>query len=121
MIGTCRDGVPEVSPTTIASLPEDIEEATLVVTEGRFGVDETRLLEGTPTVLHLFNNDARDYRFRIMEDLVAMTSIPADAMTDIEFTTPNAGVYEGQFFSSAADEVFDTVRAVVGSAGGVAP
>lgn len=120
-IGIYRDTAPAVSPTAIAALPDDIEEAELVVTNGAFGAEDLFLLEGAPTVLHVTNRDARDYRFWIVEDLVGTFPIAANAVTDIEFTTPNADVYEGQLLAAEGDEPLDTVRVVVRTAGGVEP
>ena len=120
-IGTYLEGAPPVSPTAIAALPDDIEEAELIVANGSFGVEDLFLLEGAPTILHVANSDERDYEFRIVEDLVAPYPIAANAVTDIEFTTPNADVYEGLLLSDDGEDVLDTVRVIVRSAGGVEP
>lgn len=121
MIGEYRDTNPPVSPVAINMLPDDIEEVTLTVADGQFGVDDMFLLEGAPTLMHVANDDARAYRFQIEEALVTLTEIPANAVTDVPFTTPNAGEFEGQLLEMDSADVLDTVRVVVRSAGGVLP
>ncbi len=120
-IATERESTIDVSPAAIASLPEDIEEASVTVANGMFGVDVIRLLEGVPTVLHVTNEDDRAYRLQIVEDLVTAAPIASNATTDIEFTTPNAGEFEGQLLPDEGDDVLDTVQVIVRSAGGVQP
>ena len=112
---------PAVSPPAISSLPEDIEAVAVTVTDGRFAVDDIRLLEGAPTVLHLENGDAEDYRLQIVPALVNPTAIPASTTTVVSFTTPNAGEFEGQLLGAESDEVLATVPVIVRSAGGVSP
>ena len=120
-VATDREGIPTVTPTAVAALPDAVEEATLTIAGGAFGVDELVLHEGEPTVLHVVNADDRAYRFRIVEDLVTATPIAADGTTDVKFTTPLANVYEGQLLAAEGDDVVDTVRVVVQAAGGVEP
>ena len=119
-VATDREGIPTVTPTAVAALPDAIEEATLTIAGGAFGVDELVLQEDEPTVLHVVNADDRAYRFRIVEDLVTATPIAADGTTAVKFTTPLANVYEGQLLA-AEDDVVDTIRVVVQAAGGVEP
>lgn len=112
---------PAVSPPAISLLPDDIEAVTVAVTGGRFGVEDIRLLEGAPTVLHLENRDEDVYRLQIVPALVNPTSISARTTTVVSFTTPNAGEFEGQLLRANSAEVLDTVRVIVRAPGAVAP
>lgn len=119
-VATEREDVPEITPTAVAALPEGVGEASLVVMDGAFGVDELILQEDEPTELHVVNSDAVPYRLRIA-DLVTPSPIAASAVTDIKFTTPTANVYEAQLLATEGQAVLDTLRVVIRSAGGVAP
>ena len=111
---------PAVSPAAINRQLDDIEAVTVAVTDGQFGVEDLQLLEGAPTVLHLANGDASDYRLQIVPALVNPTSIPASTTTVVSFTTPNAGEFEGQLLRANSAEVLDTLRVIVRAPGGVA-
>jgi hypothetical protein len=115
---TEREVVPETTPTALADLPQGIEAAELVVEDGDFAVEELNLLAGEPTDLRVANRDSRAYRLQI-EDLVVATPIAANATSEVEFTTPNPGEFEGQLLAEEEDEVLDTLRVVVRSAGEV--
>ncbi len=119
-VATEREDVPEITPTALAALPEGVEETSLTVEGGAFAVDELVLQEGEPTELHVVNSDAVPYRLRI-GDLVTPTTIAADMVTEVKFTTPNANTFEGQLLAAEGDEVLDTLRVVIRSPGGVAP
>ncbi len=110
-----------VTPTAIAALPPGIEEATLHIRDGQFGVDQLLLQEDEPTVLHVVNTDERAYRLRIVEDLVTATPIAPSTTTPLGFTTPDAGRYEGQLLAAEGDEVLDTVAVIVQSPGALQP
>lgn len=113
--------IPDTSPTAIADLPEEIEEATIEIASGEFGVDNLVLQEGAPTVLFVVNADDQPYRFQIVEDLLTATAIAAGTTTEINFTTPNAATYEGQLLGADTDEVLDTLDVVVQAPGAVQP
>lgn len=119
-IGLYRTAVPEVSPTAIAELPKDIEAAALTIEDGGFAAEDLYLLEDTPTVLHLTNRDEQGYRL-LLTDLLAETEIPPATTLAIEFTTPNANVYEARLYPLDGEEAIDTVRVVVRAAGAVEP
>jgi hypothetical protein len=120
-VATDREAIPNASPTALAALPDDIEEATVLVESGTFLVEELVLSRGEPTVLHVVNADDRAYRLTITEDLVRPTLIAASGTTNVGFTTPDADVYEGQLLAAERDNVLDTVRVVVQAVGGIAP
>lgn len=114
---TEREGVPETTPTALSDLPQGIEAAEIVVEGGDFTVDDLNLLAGEPTELQVINRDSQAYRLQI-ENLVVATPIAANATSDVEFTTPNPGEFEGQLLAEEEDEVLDTLRVVVRSPGG---
>jgi hypothetical protein len=119
-IAVDRVAIPDASPTALDDLPDDIEEATVSIAGGAFGVDEIVLREDEPTVLRVDNRDDLGY-FLGIGDLVPAAAIPARRVTEIQFTTPNAGVYEGRLVASDEATVLDTVRVIVQSAGATAP
>jgi hypothetical protein len=101
-------------------VPAPIEVTGVVVADGAFALDELRLREGVPTILHVANADDRPYRLRIGA-LVTTTPLPADAVTTIEFTTPTDAAYEGQLLAAEGDRALDAVRVVVAPPDEVVP
>lgn len=112
-------GSTNVTPSAIGALPEDIGEVTITIADGAFDVENVLLQEGQPTVLHVVNNDDRAYRLKIGESLVAAEPIAASTTTDIQFTTPNADIFDGELLAEETDEVIATIEVVVRAPGGV--
>jgi hypothetical protein len=106
------------SPTALAGVPQNITEARLEVANGGFGEDRLVLQQDEPTVLHVVNGDDQAYRFQVVPDLVAAKEIAPAKTTDVEFTTANAGAYEGQLLAAAGEDVIDKIEVVVQAPGG---
>lgn len=110
-----RITVPDVSLQALDDLPDGIEGAVVTIEGGAFSVEKLILQEDEPTVLTVVNQDDQAYRFQIVETLLKATEIPANASTDIAFTTPNANVYEGQLLGPERSEVIATMVVTVQS------
>lgn len=118
---TERDGPLPVTPDALDEAPEGVGEATITITGGELVEELLTLQEDEPTILHVVNGDETAYRLWIGEDLVITTTIPAAVTTDVEFTTPNAAVYEGRLLAADDDTVLDTMVVRVQSPGAVEP
>lgn len=118
---TERENPALVTPSALVEVPPSTEEATIHIAAGPFGEELLILQEDEPTVLHVVNGDETAYRLWIGEALLTTTAIPAAAVTDVGFTTPNAAEYEGSLLAAEDDTVLDTVVVRVQSAGAVQP
>ncbi len=104
----------------VTMLPAAVQEATIEVRDGNFGVDELTLREGEATTLQVVNRDDRSYRLRI-GDLVTPTPVAPNATTEIHFTAPTIEAYSGQLLEAEGDQVLDTVLVAVQLAGEIVP
>ena len=102
------------------AVPAPLETTGLAVLDGAFIGDELVLRQGVPTLLHVANGDDRDYLLRI-GDLLTPTSLPANATTAVQFTTPTAETYEARLLDAETDEVVATLPVEVVLPGAVAP
>ncbi|HEV2072778.1 MAG TPA: cupredoxin domain-containing protein [Thermomicrobiales bacterium] len=117
-VATDQDAVPAASAEGVDELPEGLEAAILEIEDGEFDEDELTLQQGEPTVLQIVNGDDRPYEF-LIEDLVAVQSIPAGTTAQIEFTTPNPGDYAGLLLDPEDESVVSEVTVTVQDAGGL--
>ncbi len=106
------------SPTAAAGLEEDIEEASIEISDGEFDGDQIELTEDRPTVLTVTNNDDVAYSLQI-DPIVTMTLIPAGDDVSIEFTTPAVDEYTGELLPEAGGEPLDTLTVQVTDAAGI--
>ena len=103
---------PEVTPSGDAVVPDGLETARLTVKDGKFGARELILQDNQPTILGLVNEDGTAYRFQI-DGLIDPTAVAAGGETTIDFTDPDAGVYEGRLLPASGDTALATIRVVV--------
>ncbi len=96
----------------VTMLPAAVQEATIEVRDGTFGIDELTLREGEATTLQVVNHDDRSYRLRI-GDLVTPTPVAPNTTTEIHFTTPTTEAYAGQLLAAEGNQVLDTIRVAV--------
>ena len=106
------------SPTAAAGLEEDIEEASIEISDGEFDGDQIELTEDRPTVLTVTNNDDVAYSLQI-DPIVTTTLIPAGDDVSIEFTTPAVDEYTGELLPEAGGEPLDTLTVQVTDAAGI--
>jgi hypothetical protein len=129
MLAACRDdsadevadeveGPPDASPTALGALPDDIEEASITVSDGGIEEDELELVKERPTILRVTNDDDVAYVLRI-NPLVNGETIAPGATTKVEFTTPVEGTYTGELLPVSGGDAVDTVTVEVINAAGV--
>ncbi len=112
--------IPDVNPTAIAALPGGIEVAQVSITDGSFSVEEVVLQQLEPTIIEVTNHDDRAYRLEIA-DLVSPAEIAPNTLTQVEFTTPDDGLFTGALLAADNDEVLDTVFVAVQDEGATGP
>lgn len=113
---TDRDTIPEVTPGANDELPGDIESATVTITDGEFDVDEISVTQGAPTELNIVNQDSDAYTFEV-EGLVTGQTIEANATTEVGFTTPDDGTFDGRLSDADGTTVDEFQILVVGPGG----
>lgn len=117
-VATEQDAAPQIAPKASNKLPQGIEAATLEIHGGTLDASRLRIQQDEPTTLHIVNGDNTAYRLKI-ENLVMATAIPANATTDVSFTTPKAGTYTGQLLGENNDSVVSEFQVTVMAPGGV--
>ena len=101
--------IPDVNPT-----------AQVSITDGSFSVEEVVLQQLEPTIIEVTNHDDRAYRLEIA-DLVSPAEIAPNTLTQVEFTTPDDGLFTGALLAADNDEVLDTVFVAVQDEGATGP
>jgi hypothetical protein len=96
---------PDVPSQDLNQVPQGLEEARLTVGGGRFQENSLFIEQNQPMVLRIVNRDNQAYQLQIMPDLVSPMAIAAATTTQIEFTDPNAGIYEGQLLDPDTGQV----------------
>jgi hypothetical protein len=110
-------GVFTGSPTAAPGVGDAPEEVHVTVSDASFDTREIRLQEGSPTMMHVTNDDDVDYVLRIGE-LVLDTPLPAGEVTTVSFTTPVAGEYQAVLLDSPGGNELDSVLVNVAQPGG---
>lgn len=106
------------SPTTAAGLEEDIEEASIEISDGAFVQDRLELVQDRPTVLRVTNNDNTAYVLRI-NPLLNESTVAAGNTVTIEFTTPVENTYTAELLPEGGGEPLATMPVAVINAAGV--
>jgi len=110
----------DASPTALAEVPGSVEVAQVTIDEGAFGVEEVVVQRLEPTIIRVDNQDDQAYRLRI-DELLAPAEIPPGTVTDVEFTTPSEGRYDGALLAAEDDEVLAAIVVTVIAPGATAP
>lgn len=105
------------TPTTVVGLPEDIEEAQIIIEDGEFDEDSLSTIAEQPVILTFVNRDAETYTF-VVDTIITETEIPAAAESTIEFNVPTSGNHEGRLLGPDGEEV-DTILFEVTGPGGL--
>jgi hypothetical protein len=90
--------------TGVVALPEDIQQATIIIEDGSFDVQSIDIVVEQPVSITIANRDAETYTL-VVEDLVQETEIAGAAETEVNFNAPNPGEYEATLFGPDGDEV----------------
>lgn len=90
--------------TAVPGLPEDIQQAELVVEDGGLQEDTLRVVAEQPVILTVINRDEETYTL-VVDELITETEIAGASETDVEFNAPNQGEFEGQIVGPDGEEV----------------
>lgn len=110
----------DASPTALAEVSGSTEVAQVAIVDGTFSVEEVITQQLEPMILKVDNQDATPYRLRI-DDLVAPTEIAANTVTEVEFTTPSTGRFDGDLLAVEGDDTLDDLVVTVIAPGATNP
>jgi hypothetical protein len=116
-----EQGPIQVTPNAVNKAPENLNEVTITVKDGKFVQDQIILQVQGASIVHIANQDSTAYRFQLLPDLVNPTPIGANGTTTVEFTTTSAGNFTGQLLPRQGTNVLSTINVRVQTAGGVNP